>query len=103
MYPFEHPEFLQRFAVIVVLVVLTFRGLALFFQRVLGIPYPRWHEVVMYVSGVGLLTIVLPDWRAVLTMWLIAVAGSSLTMWQEGRARRSPPPDSTSKTNSKGS
>lgn len=36
MNPLEHPEFLQRLAIIVVIVALTFRGLALFFQRVPG-------------------------------------------------------------------
>lgn len=97
MNPLEHPEFLQRLAIVVPLVILTFRGLGIFFRRVLNMPYPFWHEVVMYMVGVGLLTLVLSDWSAVLKMWLIAVGGSSLTMWQEGRSNRSPPPESTNR------
>lgn len=91
MNPLEHPEFLQRFAIIVALVVLTFRGLSAFFRHVLRLPYPRWHEVLAYVAGTALLTMVLASWTGVLTMLLALVVGSSWTMWDEGHKSRLPP------------
>jgi hypothetical protein len=73
--------------IIVVWVTLTMRGIAVFFRRVLGWPYPRWYEGYSYAGGTALLVMVLGSWTGITVMWLAIVAAICWTAAAEWRPK----------------